>query len=390
MLLTFSPFLANSLLFLILIWISIKDLRQGIIPDVLLMMAALLGFLQWGFTHCISVAILSILSYSLYKFYPFLKNQEWLGFGDVKMMTISGLWLDISQIPLFLMIGGGLGVGMALFWRVLKKEQRFPFGPALAMSLIICNVWDKALSLGENKMTITFTAHTLQPASGLKPDSVVILIHGYGANGEDLLSLGSAWAAQLPNTLFVAPDGPDTSDVNPSGNQWFGLGDWAPNQPFTQMQRSQMVKDIQTLTPSFNTYLDEVLKTHGLPPEKLALVGFSQGGMVALHLALHRPQCAGVIAYSGAFLDDPKETKIARPPVLLIHGLEDQLLPPFFSRIAEEDLKAMHVPVTLSLLPGLEHGIDGRGLGMGAAFLKEHLYKTHRPEELGQVKENQN
>lgn len=383
-----SSFLSNSLLFLILMMISVKDIRDGIIPDLFLVAMAMLGFLRFGADNGISVAILGFVSYGLYRLYPLLKNQEWLGLGDVKMMMVSGLWLDVSQIPLFLMLGGGMGIGTALIWRTLKGRHRFPLGPALALALGICIVGDSALSTGENKMTTTFTTHRLSPASGLKPDSIVVLIHGYGANGKDLLSLGSAWATQLPNTLFVAPDGPETSELNPFGNQWFGLGDWDPSEKFTEMQIARMVKDIQTLTPSFNRYLDELLKTHELSPEKLALVGFSQGAMVALHLALHRPQCAGVVAYSGAFLDDPKEVKIAHPPVLLVHGLDDQLLPPFFSQVAEEHLKAMHVPVSLSLLPGLEHGIDGRGLGMGGAFLREHLYKVPQSDLSERVKKS--
>lgn len=369
-----SSFLSNYLLFLILMMISIKDFKEGLIPDGLLVIMAILGLLKFGTSHSMSLVILGFVSYGLYKLYPFLKNQEWLGFGDVKMMAVSGLWFDVSQIPLFLMLGGGVGIGTAFFWQALKKGKRFPLGPALALALGICIVADNGLSIGENnKMTKTFTAHSLPPASGRKPDSIVVLIHGYGANGEDLLALGSAWASLLPNTLFVAPDGPDESEVNPNGNQWFGLGDWDPAQKLTEIQIARMVKDIQTLTPSFNRYLDELLKTYELPPEKLALVGFSQGAMVALHLALHRPQCAGVIAYSGAFLDDPQETKIAHPPVLLIHGQDDQLLPPLFSEVAEEHLKALHVPVILVVLPGLEHAIDGRGLGMGGAFLKENL-----------------
>lgn len=387
--LTLSPFLSNSLLFLILMMITIKDLKEGIIPDTLLVLMVLLGFLRFGETHAMSMVILGILSYGLYKLYPLVKNQEWLGFGDVKMMLASGLWLDISQIPLFLMAGGGIGIGIALMWQALRRGQRYPLGPALALALGICIVVnDNGLSIGENKMTKTFSAHSLSPASGLKPDSIVVLIHGYGANGEDLLSLGSSWASLLPNTLFVAPDGPDASEMNPLGNQWFGLEDWDPSEKLTEKQIARMVKDIQVLTPSFNQYLDELLKTHGLPPEKLALVGFSQGAMVALHIGLHRSECAGVVAYSGAFLDDPKETKIAHPPILLVHGTADQVVPPFFSQVAEEHLKQLHVPVTLSLLPGLEHGIDGRGLGMGGAFLKEHLYKIPRSDLWEPVKES--
>lgn len=373
MLLTLSPFLTNSLLFLTLMMISIKDLKEGIIPDILLAIMAMLGLLRFGGSHSMSMVILGILSYGLYKFYPLLKDQEWLGFGDVKMMMVSGLWLDISQIPLFLIVGGGIGIGMALLWRALKKVHRFPLGPALALALGICIVGQNGLSIGEKKMTTSFTTNSLPPASGLKPDSIVVLIHGYGANGKDLLSLGSAWASLLPNTLFVAPDGFEKSEVNPLGNQWFSLGDWNPAQRLTKMQIAQMVGDLQALTPSFNQYLDELLKAHGLPPEKLALVGFSQGAMVALHIGLHRPLCAGVVAYSGAFLEDPTETKLARPPVLLIHGMDDQLLSPTFSKLAEGHLQHLRVPVTLSLLPGLGHGIDERGLELGGAFLKKHL-----------------
>lgn len=388
MLLTLSPFLTNSLLFLILMMISMKDLREGIIPDILLVLMAILGLLRFGGSHGMSMVILGILSYGLYKLYPLLKNKEWIGFGDVKMMMVSGLWLDISQIPLFLMVGGGIGIGMALIWRALKKTHRFPLGPALALALGICIVGQNGLSIGEKKMTAPFITNSLPPASGLKPDSIVVLIHGYGANGQDLLSLGNAWASLLPNTLFIAPDGLEKSEVNPLGNQWFSLGDWDPSQKLTKIQIAQMVSDLQALTPSFNQYLDELLRTHGLPPEKLALVGFSQGAMVALHLGLHRPQCAGVVAYSGAFLEDPKESKIAHPPVLLIHGMDDKLLSPTFSKLAEGHLQHLHVPVTLSLLPGLGHGIDGRGVEMGGAFLKEHFYETSQSDLWEPVKKS--
>ena len=359
-------FLANSLLFLILIGISLKDFRAGIIPDILLGGLAILGILRFGGIHFVSVLILGGIAYGLYKVYPYLRGKEGLGRGDVKMLAVVGLWLSPSQIPLFLMIGGGIGVLIALFWRWTKKELRFPLGPALALALGICIVGDDGLSKGENKMTTTFSGPSLPPASGGKPDSLVVFIHGYGSDGEDLISLGKAWASILPNTLFVAPHGPIACEVNPSGNQWFGLRDWDP---------ARILKEVQALTPAFNRYLDGLLKTHGLPPEKLALVGFSQGAMLALHVALHRPRCAGIIGYSGAFLDDPIELKVARPPILLIHGTEDQVLPPSFSQMAEARFKALSVPVTLSLLPGLEHGIDGRGLGMGGAFLKDHLYK---------------
>ncbi|MDZ4323238.1 MAG: dienelactone hydrolase family protein, partial [Alphaproteobacteria bacterium] len=103
-----------------------------------------------------------------------------------------------------------------------------------------------------------------------------------------------------------------------------------------------------------------------------------------------RPQAAGVVAYSGAFLNDPMELKVALPPVLLIHGTEDQVLPASASQAAEETLKTLDIPVTLSLLPGLGHGIDARGLGMGGAFLKEKLYEKAASGLSEQVKESNN
>jgi phospholipase/carboxylesterase len=287
------------------------------------------------------------------------------------------------------MVGGGIGIGIALLWRILKRGQRFPFAPALALSLGICIVGNNGLTIGENKMT-TFTAHSLPPASGLKPDSIVVLIHGYGANGKDLLALGDSWSDLLPNTLFIAPDGPDKSEVNPFGNQWFGLSDWDPAQKLTKDHVSRMVREIQELTPSFNRYLDELLQTYGLPPEKLALVGFSQGAMLSLHIGLHRPLCAGVIAYSGAFLEDIKEVKVAHPPVLLIHGADDQLLSPVFSQVAKGRLESLGVSVALTVLPDLGHGIDERGLSMGGAFLKKHLYKIPQSDLWERVKEGIN
>ncbi len=225
-------------------------------------------------------------------------------------------------------------------------------------------------------MTISFSGPSLSPASGNKPESIVVFLHGYGANGHDLLSLGTAWAALLPNTLFIAPHGPSTSMLYPSGNQWFSLEDWNPEEPFTNHQKARILSEIQALTPSFNRYLDDLLKVNDLPPEKLALVGFSQGTMFALHVALHRPLCGGVVGYSGAFFDDSTEPKTACPPILLLHGQEDHLVPPSFSQEAEARLKALGIPVNLCLLPGLNHGINEKGLKMGGVFLKDHLYKN--------------
>src|SRR3990167_5759329 len=327
-----SSYLLSGLLFILLVMISLQDLRKGIIPDVLVLGLMILGLFQIEPENIFSTALLGGGSYALYKLYPIIRKKEGLGFGDVKLMVASGFWLLPSQIPLFLILAGLGGVLIALLWKVLKKGERFPLGPALAFALGISIVTGPMFVKGEIKMTPTFSGPTFGPASGKKPDSIVVLIHGYGSDGEDLIALGKSWASLLPNTLFVAPHGPVACQMNPSGNQWFGLKDWEP---------LRILKEIQVLTPAFNRYLDGLLKSHNLPSDKLALVGFSQGAMLALHVALHRPQSAGIVAYSGAFLNDPMELKIARPPVLLIHGTEDQVLPASASQAAEEALKAL-------------------------------------------------
>lgn len=390
----FSSFLSNSLLFLILISISVKDVRDGIIPDIFLFILAFFGVLRFGVTHTMSAVILGALSYGLYKVYPLLRKQEGLGLGDVKMMAVAGIWLEPFQLPLFLIISGGVGVGIALLWHFLHKGRRFPLGPSLALALGLCIVGNDVLSQGENEMMTTFSGPSLPPASGGKPNSLVVLIHGYGSNGEDLLALGKAWAkvwaSEFPHTLFIAPNGPAPREGSSFGNQWFSLMGWVPPQESTKDQTLQMLKEMQAITPSFNRYLDELLKTYDLPPEKLALVGFSQGAMFALHVALHRPLCAGVVAYSGSFLNDPMDVIVARPPILLVHGTADQLLPPSFSQKAEERLKSLHVPVTLSLLSGLDHGIDERGFKIGGIFLKERLAESGSSDLLEKAKERRN
>lgn len=378
-----SPFetLLFFFLFLTLIFIGFKDIQEGIIPDLCVGLVAVLGLLQYGFDHVLSVMILGTLFYGFYKVYPLLRGKEGLGFGDVKFVAAAGVWLDPMYIPFFLFLSGAIGLIVSLIWRKVNKGPRFPFGPALALALGICIVGENGFSKGDTKMTFHFSGPSLPAASGKKPTSLVVLIHGYGANGDDLLSLGKAWSSLLPDTLFVAPHGPTVCEMNPSGNQWFDLRDWDP---------ARIIKDIQHLTPSFNRYLDDLLKTHGLSYDRLALVGFSQGAMLALHMGLHRPQCAGVVAYSGGLLEDPQELLIARPPILLVHGKEDEVIADSFSEMAEARLKTLGVPVSLSLLSGLGHGIDERALELGGQFLKDHLYKKTSSDLWKQAKESNN
>ncbi len=368
------PFFINLSLFLNLAALSLWDLKKGILPDILLILLAFLAFISFEIPHIESAVILGILGYGLYKLYPLLKKQEGLGLGDVKMMAVCGLWLTPTDIPLFLILGGGIGLLIAIFWRFIYKNLTFPLGPALAIALGICIFSNTNQAFGELTMSPTFSGPSIVPAQGTKPNSLVVIIHGYGADGENLLPLGKAWASLLPNTVFVSPHGPVICEVNPFGKQWFSLKEWTPSQNLEEFQ-TQILEEIQAITPTFQKYLDDLLKQYDIPSEKLALVGFSQGAALALHMGLHRPECAGIVAYSGGYISDPQHANTAHPPVLLIHGTEDQVLLSSQSEMAEKKLKAMGIPVTLCLLPYLDHEIDERGLKLGATFLREKLYQ---------------
>lgn len=367
-------FVINLSLFLNLVALSLWDFKKGILPDILLIFLAFLSFIYFSIPHIKSAFILGILGYGLYKIYPLLKKQESLGLGDVKMLAASGLWLAPIDIPLFLILSGSIGLVIALFWHFLYKSPNFPLGPAIAIALGICTFGNISQAFGDPIVNSTFSGPSIVPSHGKKPDSLVVIIHGYGADGENLLPLGKVWSSLLPNTVFVAPHGPVICEVNPYGKQWFSLKDWAPAQNLEKFQ-TQILKEIQSITPTFQKYLDDLLKQYDIPPEKLALVGFSQGATLALHIGLHRPECAGIVAYSGGYIPDPHHVNTAHPSVLLIHGIADQVLLSSQSEMAEKQLKTMGIPVTLSLLPYLDHAIDERGLELGGAFLKEKFYQ---------------
>lgn len=201
----------------------------------------------------------------------------------------------------------------------------------------------------------------LPPASGKKPDSIVVLFHGYGDVAENFLFLSAFWAELLPNTIFIAFEGPKSCKDMP-GKKWVNA---------TSKNPGQLLKEINVLTQSLNRQIDGLLKKYNISSDKLVLVGFSQGARVAIHLGLRRP-CAGVVGFSGAFLDDPT-TKLQSPlpPILLIHGLEDQKLSSSVGRESHKRLEALRVPTTLFLMPGVGHTIDPRGSQIAGEFIND-------------------
>ncbi len=203
-------------------------------------------------------------------------------------------------------------------------------------------------------------------ASGGPARQLVVLLHGWGADGADLIGLAPHWARQLPDAEFVAPDAPEANDMGP-GRQWFSLRD---------LGSEAIVAGVQAAAPTIDRFIDAELARLGLGPERLAMVGFSQGTMMALHVAPRRQAaCAAVLGYSGRLIGAQALAREARsrPPVMLIHGEADEVVPAAALAEAETGLAAAGFEVAAHLRPGLGHGIDPEGLALGGRFIAEAL-----------------
>jgi phospholipase/carboxylesterase len=207
----------------------------------------------------------------------------------------------------------------------------------------------------------------LLPRSGAARQLVVFL-HGYGADGNDLIEIGRAWQGLLPQAAFVSPHAPEPCGQAPVGRQWFALTFRDPNERWAGVNRA---------APVLERFIDTELARHRLPGSALALVGFSQGTMMALHVGLRRAVApAAIVGYSGLFVLPPQaaadsvaaEIK-SRPPVLLVHGDSDDLIPAQALFQAAEALAALGIPTQWHLSAGVGHGIDPEGLRQGGEFL---------------------
>ncbi len=202
------------------------------------------------------------------------------------------------------------------------------------------------------------------PASRGTPRQLVLLLHGVGADGHDLIDLAPSWSHALPDALFVAPDAPDPYDGAPMGRQWFSLADRAP---------AVLHEGACRAAPLLDASIDAELARAGLRAGAVAIMGFSQGAMMALHVGLRRtPAVGAILAYSGALLDTPDLAVecAAKPPVLLVHGQADEVVPFARGPAGELRLQGLGVPVQTLWRPGLGHGIDDVGLSQGALFLQ--------------------
>jgi phospholipase/carboxylesterase len=207
----------------------------------------------------------------------------------------------------------------------------------------------------------------LAPRSGTAK-KLVVFLHGYGADGNDLIDIGRAWAGLLPDAAFVSPHAPRPCGQAPSGREWF---------PLTMRDPGERWRGVTMAAPGLETFLDAELARAGLPPSALALVGFSQGTMMALHVGLRRAVApAAIVGYSGllALSDNADPATFAaeiksRPPVLLVHGDQDPLIPIDALFHAAQGLAALEVSVEWHISAGVGHGIDQEGLRHGGEFL---------------------
>lgn len=200
--------------------------------------------------------------------------------------------------------------------------------------------------------------------------SAVIFLHGYGADGADLLGLADPLAPHLPQTAFHAPNAPEKCSANPFGFQWFPIP-WLDGS-----SEEQAMTGLQASALDLNAFIDEVLTSEGLPPEALALVGFSQGTMLSLHVAPRRAApLAGVVGFSGRLMQPEhlQDDAVSFPPVLLVHGDQDEVVPLASLSQAADALTQAGFETYAHVSKGTGHGIAHDGLSLALSFLREKL-----------------
>jgi len=218
---------------------------------------------------------------------------------------------------------------------------------------------------------MTLSGPVVPPRQG-EPRQLVVLLHGWGADGNDLIGLAPALQPTLPHARFVSPNAPDPCDQNPMGLQWYSFADERPEVLKAGYERAARL---------INAFLDAELARLKLDDSRLALVGFSQGAMMSLYVALRRPRpCAAVVGFSGMMIDPEGlgSELMSRPPVLLAHGDADPVVPVASLHEAVGELARHELSAQWHISRGVGHGIDPGALEAGAAFLKTAFEEARR------------
>lgn len=217
----------------------------------------------------------------------------------------------------------------------------------------------------------------LPPLSGGAAKSLVIMLHGYGADGHDLIDLGKIWQTNLADTAFISPHAPEVCDLSSFGRQWFSLQQYDPE--LLRRDPERLAEAFEKFIPGaryaqqiLEDFINHQLEVYDLGWENLVLVGFSQGTMLSLYTGLRQKTGpAGILGYSGALIGASILEKeiTCLPPVTLLHGEEDDILPFPSMGLARESLMQVGIPVTTHSYPGLGHSIDMEGIIKGGEFL---------------------
>lgn len=215
-------------------------------------------------------------------------------------------------------------------------------------------------------MSSTLSGPSMPPAKG-EADSLVVLVHGYGADGNDLIGLAPYWQPALPTTAFVAPNAPEPCAAQPMGYQWFGI---------TRLDPGEMKRGVEKAAPLLDAFIDAELERRNVDPSRLVLVGFSQGTMMSLQVGLRRKTPpAAILGYSGALAggETLQEEMTGKPPILLIHGDQDPMIPVGRMLEAANTLGEAGLAVQWHVSRGIGHSIDPEGLELGGAFIRDAL-----------------
>ncbi len=268
-------------------------------------------------------------------------------------------------IHLLFVIPAKAGIPFLSRSRVKPGMTKQTGSPCSKRSLTMTDTISQAAPL-ESKipMSPTLLAGPEIPSASGITKRLVIFLHGLGSNGDDLISL--AELMDVPDTHFISPNAPFAFDMAPFGYQWFSL---------TSMQFDAMVAGAKTAEPILNHFIDHQRARFKLANADIALVGFSQGTMMALYTGLRRATpLAGVVGFSGALLAADAAAEItAKPPLCLIHGTMDMVVPFTAMGAAEAGLRAQDVSVESHARPGLGHGIDERGIELATVFLRKQF-----------------
>ena len=210
-------------------------------------------------------------------------------------------------------------------------------------------------------------AISISPFSKNKPQQVVVLCHGYGGDGQDISNLAINWQRFLPETIFLCPNAPEICAVNPQGYQWFDL---------SSDKEELILEKSLAAEAKLNTFLDQVLNNFQLEHNNLALVGFSQGCMMGLQIALKKKkQMSCLIGYSGKVINQKhlSDNINSKPKIFLMHGANDTIVSPIHLLEAKEYLVKHGLKIKIKLFKDCEHRIPTEGASIGLGFLKKNL-----------------